>query len=41
MNQEEGGGGGGGGGDPCKDVNYMEPDIDSIRALKDQVSSTH
>jgi dynein light intermediate chain 2 len=24
------------GGDPCKDANYLEPDIDSIRALKDQ-----
>jgi dynein light intermediate chain 2 len=23
-------------GDPCKDANYVEPDIDSVRALKDQ-----
>ena len=26
-------------GDPCKDVNYLEPDIDSVRVLKDQVSA--
>lgn len=26
-------------GDPCKDANYLEPDIDSVRALKDQVRS--
>lgn len=25
-------------GDPCKDAKYLEPDIDSIRVLKDEVS---
>lgn len=25
-------------GDPCRDDKYLEPDIDSIRALKDEVS---
>ena len=25
------------GGDPCNDTNYLEPDIDSVRALKDEV----
>ena len=25
-------------GDPCKDMNYAEPDVDSVRALRDQVS---
>lgn len=27
------------GGDPCRDINYLEPDIDSVRALKDEVST--